>query len=102
MKSNYSLYIDNLRESNKNSKSLKNKFKNKVETFKNKTVCLISHKNNMNNNIIINERLNNMLDEYFSIKRKAKYDPKLNEIIKEASHLKFDNQIMPLRRDNNL
>ena len=102
LKSNYSLYIDNLRESNKNSKSLKNKFKNKVETFKNKTVCLISHKNNMNNNIIINERLNNMLDEYFSIKRKAKYDPKLNEIIKEASHLKFDNQIMPLRRDNNL
>lgn len=105
LKSNYSLYISNLKGNyfnNKNSMSKKGKFRNKVETFKNRTVCLINHKNNMNNNTVINERLDNMLDEYFSIKRKVKYDPKINEIMRDISHLKFNNQIMPLNRDNNL
>ena len=105
LKSNYSLYITNLKGNflnNKNSKRKKDKFRNKVETFKNRTVCLISHKNNMKNNSFINERLNKMLDEYFSIKRKVKYDPKINELIRDISHLKFNNQIMSLNRDNNL
>ena len=105
LKTNYSLYISNLKGNfcnNKNSKSKKSKFKNQVETFKNKTVCLISHKNNMNNNTFINQRLNNMIDEYFSIKRKVKYDPKINELIRDISHLKFNNQIMSLNRDNHL
>ena len=104
LKSNYSLYIKNLSGNyffNKGSNSQKSKFKNEVETFKNKTVCLISYKNNMNNNTVINERLNNMIDEFFSIKRKVKYDRKLNELIRDVSHLKFNNQIMPLNRDNN-
>jgi hypothetical protein len=104
-KSNYSLYIDNLSGkyfNNMYRNSLKSKLTNKVETFKNKTVCLINHKNNMKNNSFINERLNKMLDEYFSIKRKVKYDPKINELIRDVSHLKFNNQIMSLNRDNNL
>lgn len=77
-------------------KTCKNyQYKNIVESFKNKTVCLHNHKNNIINNSIIKERSYKILDECFYSKRNIKSDPKFNEIIKDVSHLKFNNQIIP-------
>ena len=72
-------------------------FKNNVESFKNRTVCLNSHKNNKINSMIINERNNKIIDETFFRKRKKKHDPRFNGIIKDISHLRFNSQIMPFK-----
>ena len=68
---------------------------NIVESFINKKVCLENHKNNIINNSIIKERRNKIIDEIFYRKRNYKSDPSFDEIIKDASHLKFNNQIIP-------
>ena len=82
---------ENLTPSNIKNRQLKNI----VESFINKKVCLYNHKNNIINNSIIKERRNKIIDEIFYRKRNNKSDPRFNEIIKDASHLKFNNQIIP-------
>ena len=77
-------------------KSDKNiKIKNIVETFRNRTVCLVNYKNNMKNNNILNERFNKILEDNFTRNKNNKIDPKFNKIIEDISHLKSNNQIMP-------
>ena len=81
---------------NRASNNIKNRqLKNIVESFINKKVCLYNHKNNIINNTIIKERRNKILDEIFYRKLNNKSDPRINEIIKDASHLKFNNKIIP-------
>ena len=87
--------------STENGKNIKKKirndeFKNIIETFKNKSVNLFNHNNNMKNVKIMQERLNNIMEEKFVRNNKIKIDPSVNKIIKDISHLRFNNQIMPV------
>ena len=82
---------DNIIERNIKSKNLQNN----IDTFKNKTVSLNNHRNNIRNKSIINERRNKIIDEFIIRKRNNKSDPRINEIIKDISHLKFNNQLKP-------
>ena len=80
----------------KNKKVKENEFKNECETFKNKSVNLFNHNNNMKNVKIIQDRLNSIMEEKFIRNKKVKIDPSVNKIIKDISHLRFNNQIMPV------
>lgn len=70
-------------------------FKNLCDTFKNKTVCLDNHKNNIINYSLINKRKNKKIDDFFFSKRNDESDSRINEIIQDASHLKFNNKLIP-------
>ena len=84
-----------------NAKNLKkirkdnDEFKNVFDSYKNKSMNLFNHKNSMKNLSMIKERYNKMMEEKFMRNKKIKMDPKVNKIIKDVSHLKFNNQIMP-------
>ena len=95
--SNFSVSVDRRGKVNDKNKKYKNKqFKNNnIENFKNKTVCLNNHKSNIINSSIINERNNKIIEDIYFRKRKNKSEQRLIEIIKDVSHLKFNNQIMP-------
>ena len=71
-------------------------FRNIFEAFKNKSVNLHSHNNNMKNSQLIQERLNNIMEGKFFGSNKINFDPGVNKIIKDISHLKFNNKIMPI------
>ena len=86
---------ENLTPNNIKNNIKNRQLKNIVESFINKKVCLENHKNNIINNTIIKERRNKIIDEIFYRKRNYKSDPSFNEIIKDASHLKFNKQIIP-------
>ena len=64
-------------------------------SIKNRTVSLENHRNNRKNITIINDRKNKLLEKYFYGKRHNKSDNKLNDIIYDISHLKFNNQLKP-------
>ena len=85
------------RRGNDNNKKYKNKqFKNNnIENFKNRTVCLNNHKSNIINSSFINEKNNKIIEDIYYRKRKNRSEQRLIEIIKDVSHLKFNNQIMP-------
>ena len=87
-KSTFSLNINN-NEYNSSS--------NNIESFKNKTVYLNNHNNNFINYSIINERNKKIIDDIFDRKRKNNSETKFDDIIKDVSHLKFNNQIMPFK-----
>ena len=87
-KSTFSLNINN----NENNSSCNN-----IESFKNKTVYLNNHNNNFINYSIINERNKKIIDDIFYRKRKNNSETKFDDIIKDVSHLKFNNQIMPFK-----
>jgi len=79
----------------KKDKKIQNEeFKNVFEPFKNKSVNLFNHNNNMKNIKMIQDRMNNILEEKFMRNNKLKTDPKVNKIIKDISHLRFNNQLM--------
>lgn len=80
-------------------KNNKEEFKNSVETFKNKSVNLFNHNNNMKNAKMIQDRLNNIMEEKFFRNTKIKIDPSVNNIIKDISHLRFNNQIMAFNQN---
>jgi len=85
----------------KNKKVKEHEFKNECETFNNKSVNLFNHNNNMKNMKIIQDRLNNIMEEKLIRNKKVKIDPSVNKIIKDISHLRFNNQIMPVSRKIN-
>ncbi len=83
-----------------NGKNLKkirkdnDEFKNVFDSYKNKSMNLFNHKNSMKNLSMIKERYNKMMEEKFMRNKKIKMDPKVNKIIKDVSHLKFNKNIM--------
>ena len=79
---------------NINGNNEENSLNNNIEHFKNKTVCLHNHKNNLLNYSIINERNKKRMDEIIFRKRRNNSEKIFDEIIKDASHLKFNNQLM--------
>lgn len=79
---------------NGKDKIKKKRIKNNVQEFKNRTVCLNNHKNNVINNSIINEKNNKIIEEIYYRKRKNQSQQRLIEIIKDVSHLKYNNQII--------
>lgn len=93
IKSWNSTYI-NKKDKNKH-KIKKEQVKNNIREFKNKTVCLYNYKNNIRNNSIINEKNYKIIEEIYYRKRKNQSQQRLIEIIKDISHLKFNNQIIP-------
>ena len=78
----------------KNRKNENEDFKNIIETPKSKSMNLFNHNNNMKNVKMINERFNNYLEEKLMGKNNSKIDSTINNIIKDVSHLKFNNNIM--------
>ena len=78
----------------KNKKIQNEEFKNVFEPFKNKSVNLLNHNNNTKNIRMIQDRLNNIMEEKFIRNNKIKTDPKVNKIIKDITHLRFNNQLM--------
>ena len=92
--------LKNLKRFN-SSKKWRNKieqyeFKNLFESFRNKSMNLHNHNNSMKNNQIIQERLNSLLEEKLLGNNKINIDSNVNKIIKDISHLKFNNKIMPI------
>ena len=50
----------------------------------------------MKNSQLIQERLYNIMEGKFFGNNKINFDPGVNKIIKDISHLKFNNKIMPI------
>jgi hypothetical protein len=76
-------------------KKIKNdEFRNIVESFKNRNVNLLTHNNNMKNAKLLQDRINNIMEEKFYKNNRIKLDKSINKIIKDISHLRFNNQIM--------
>lgn len=71
------------------------KIKYNIISFKNRTVNLDNHKNNRKNINIINERKKKIIDNFLLGKRHNISEQKINEIIFDISHLKFNNQLKP-------
>jgi hypothetical protein len=89
------------RINNKKAKDKNIEFNNVVETFKNKSVNLLNHNSNMKNIKLMQERIYNMLEDKILGNNKNKFDPTINKIIKDVSHLKFNNQIMAFSENVN-
>lgn len=89
--------VGSLNNSNNKSLNQKNNLsKNDCESFQSRKVCLMWHKSNKKNFNLVNERLNREYDIY---SRNHRPNHSLNEIIRDISMLKTNNNLTKFSSD---